>query len=329
MTGVLARGAFLLSIDTELAWGSVHNGQLRRRQAQFRLTRTCVTRLVGLLEKFQIHATWAVVGHLFLEQCQPVNGVKHPEIIRPTYGWFPGDWFDPDPCTQLEKAPYWYGRDIVQQILNCKIKQEIGCHTFSHIRVGEPGCSRECFASELQACHLAAKKFGVTLESFVFPRNTVGHLDVLSEYGFVSYRGEVVSQSSRLPGVVRRLLRHLAEAPTALPEEHKGLWNLPASMFYPPPLGRTWPIAVAMMVHKAKRTLHRAALERRTFHLWFHPFNLACHPDRLLGGLENIFAEVCRLRDAGLLDNPTMGELAHTLQLSNVKEVKERYVEKS
>jgi hypothetical protein len=73
--------------------------------------------------------------------------VKHSEIVRPQYPRFTDDWFLPDPCSRLEDTHIWYGSDIVQNIINCKVSQVIGCHTFSHVRVGEPGCSRECFAS--------------------------------------------------------------------------------------------------------------------------------------------------------------------------------------
>ena len=93
------------------------------------------------------------------------------------------------------------------------------------------------------------------------------------------------------------------------------LLNLPGCLFYPPPKGVTWSAAVALQVWKAKQALRRAARKQRLFHLWFHPFNLANNPDRLLRGLDKIFAEFCRYRDAGLLDNFTMGELAHALQL--------------
>jgi peptidoglycan/xylan/chitin deacetylase (PgdA/CDA1 family) len=314
----LKKGVFIISIDTELAWGSVHGGSYTQREGLFRQVRPCISRLIKLLEKFQIHATWAVVGHLFLEQCQPVNGVKHPEIIRPKYDWFPGDWFEPDPCSRLEEAPFWYGRDIIEQINNCAISQEIGCHTFSHVRVGAPGCSRECFTSELTACRSEAEKLGLTLQSFVFPRNSIGHLDVLFESGFLTYRGVPSVWYERLPGLLSRIARRLNyylpfPPPVALPGKENGLINLPASFFYPVTYKWWAKIFGQSRVSKAKRGLSQAANKRRVFHLWFHPFNLAADPDGLLGDLETIFTEVCRYRDAGRLDNLTMGDLALSL----------------
>ncbi len=314
------RGIFILSLDTELAWGSVHGGTLAQRETLFQKTRPCINRLLQLLETYQIHATWAVVGHLFLDQCKPVNGIKHPEIVRPKYNWFPDDWFLIDPCSRLEDAPIWYGRDIIQQIKNCKITQEIGCHTFSHVVVGDPGCSRECFASELRACRIEAEKVGVTLQSFVFPRNSLGHLDVLAEAGFVVFRGMTPGWLERRPGIFSRVYRQIGNfiplsPPVVLPKRENGLWNLQGSYFYPATT-RWWRLASDLSrAYKVKRGLRQAARKRGIFHLWFHPFNLASQPEKLFVELESIFRDVCRYRDNGVLDNVTMGDLARSLPL--------------
>jgi peptidoglycan/xylan/chitin deacetylase (PgdA/CDA1 family) len=322
MSSLLKRGAFILSLDTELAWGSAHGGKLKEREVFFQQTRPCIKRLIQLLEKYQIHATWAMVGHLFLDRCQPVNGIKHPEIIRPNYTWYQDDWLSPDPCSDIDAAPIWYGRDIIQQVLDCNVSQEIGCHTFSHVQAGEPGCTRECFSSELRACRVEADKLSVNLQSFVYPRNSVGYLDELAKAGFTAYRGPVASWFEHLPGIFSRA-GHLLDTflpiapPVVSPLRENGIWNLPASYFYPP-ADRWWKLLpVSLQVGKARQGLRQAAKQRQIFHLWFHPFNLASNPDKLLGGLERIFSEVSRYREDGLLDNPTMGEMAHNLQLQS------------
>ena len=145
----------------------------------YRNERQVIYRLLKLIEDYGIRATWAVVGHLFLSECQSVDGHKHPEITRPPYSWFEKDWFDADPCSDENAHPMWYGRDIVARILKCTVPQEIGSHTFSHIIVGDPDCRPEDFDSELRRCRQLAKSHGITLKSFVFPRNSVGHLNVL------------------------------------------------------------------------------------------------------------------------------------------------------
>ena len=98
-----------------------------------------------------------------------------------------------------------------------------------------------------------------------------------------------------------------------------GVWNLPASYFYVCGAGWGTMIPISLRINKVKKGLRLAARKQRLFHLWFHPFNLASNPQVWLKGLESIFAEVHRYREMGLLENPTMGELACELQSSTQK----------
>ena len=313
------QGSFVLSIDTELGWGGVHNGSSPRRTSQYERTREAIGRLLALMQRYEIRATWAVVGHLFLEQCQATDGVKHPEITRPFYPWFRGDWFNADPCSDLQKDPFWYGADLVKQIQSCKVPQEIGSHGFSHMIVGDPGCSQECFDSELRACLEQASKRDVDLKSFVFPRNSVGHLDVLAEKGFTAFRGPVSAWYTKLPPPSRpwaRLVDSILPLtpPVTFPGWQGALCNLPASYFYPHRDGWAKLIPLGLGVHKAKLGLERAAKRNGLFHMWFHAFNLASDLDGLLRGLETIFLRVNKLRETGYLLNPSMADLAASLQ---------------
>lgn len=318
MGHMLDTGVFLLSIDTEMAWGGVHNGTYRRREPQYRRVRRVVERLLALMERHRISATWAFTGHLLLEHCAPVDGVKHPEIVRPAYRWFRGDWFDADPCADRTQAPSWYGADLLERVLACPVPQEVGCHGFSHLIVGDPGCSRQCFASELRAAQAAAAPFGMALRSFVFPRNAVGHLDALEEAGYLAYRGVTRRWFHKLPGPLRRmgnLAEHLLPLapPTPSPIRRGGLWDLGDSQLYLHRQGLGALVPVGLRVLKAQRGLRRAAQRRALFHLWFHPFNLAVDMDALMEGLDRIFEEVARLRAEGRLENVTMGALAARL----------------
>src|SRR5262245_21258700 len=118
----MKRGVAVVSIDTELAWGDSH----RRDGASGRTydrEREIVTRLLDVLTRYEIPATWAVVGHLFLDHCDAVDGRPHPDIVRPSYPWLNEDWYAIDPCTDVRKAPAYYGRDIVDAISRCSVPQ--------------------------------------------------------------------------------------------------------------------------------------------------------------------------------------------------------------
>lgn len=101
---MLQRGAFLISIDTEMAWGSVHHRDVGRHYS-YQAEREFIDRLLALFDKYQIRATWAVVGHLFLDQCQAVDGRKHPEIVRPGYRWSRVTGSTPTLAPALGKTP--------------------------------------------------------------------------------------------------------------------------------------------------------------------------------------------------------------------------------
>jgi peptidoglycan/xylan/chitin deacetylase (PgdA/CDA1 family) len=313
---------FTLSLDFELIWGTVdHGGPERFRRACEIEREVVIDRLLALLAEFEIPATWCIVGHLFLASCAPTDGVKHPEIVRPSHAWADGDWFRYDPCGSEQSDPIFYGNRLIEKIRACPVAQEIGCHSFSHVIFGDAGCSRATATSELAECVRLAGERGVTLRSFAFPRNSVGHLYVLREHGFSCYRGPepVWYERRRVPHVVKRM-GHLVDVitarqpPVVLPQEAlEGLWNVPGSMLYFPMHGRRRHIPTALRARRAVKGIERAVAERKIFHLWFHPTNLADETDRMFSGLRSIFERARSLRSAGTLAIAPMGSLAAEL----------------
>ncbi len=311
-------GVFTISLDFELIWGTVDKAGTAFEQACIIERDQVIDRLLDLFARHDISATWCILGHLFLDRCRAVDGVKHPEITRPNHNWVSGDWFASDPASDEQHAPAFYGRSLIQRIRTAKPRQEIGSHSFSHVIFGDPGCSRATADSELRECVRLAKEEGIELRSFAYPRNVVGHLDGLREHGFVCYRGEEPHwyERRRLPRPVKRLA-HLADVtmaatpPVVVPERNaNGVWNVAGSMIYFPRHGvRKW-VPMSVRVRRAIKGLDRAAAEKKIFHLWFHPTNLAFDPDAMFDGLEQIAMHASRLRERGSLQVMTMEEAA-------------------
>jgi peptidoglycan/xylan/chitin deacetylase (PgdA/CDA1 family) len=310
------RPTLVISLDKELIWGSFDHTSPEVFAARNPDPRGIVARLLRLLDEREVPATWAVVGHLFLSSCDRGPEGPHPELVRPTHRWYRGDWLQADPCTNRAKDPLWYGDDIVEAILGARTPQEIGCHSFSHMVFGDPGCSAEAADSDLAACVDVARARGITLRSFVFPRNAEGHHDLLRRHGFIAFRGEDPTWFRSLPGFGRRAGHFLDEMtgvppPVASPREAlPGLWDLPGSMIFMPRGGVRRVIPLAARVRKARAGLARAQREGKIFHLWFHPFNLASDPRGLFQALTAIVDEAVTLRDRGELDIRTMGDIA-------------------
>ena len=190
-TSPFKTGIFTLSLDFELIWGTVDRRGIEGFGRICEVERAeVIDRLLQLLAEFEVPATWAIVGHLFLASCSPVGARKHPEIVRPKHSWVTGDWFDHDPGGDESTAPLFFGRSLIQKIRSCRVAQEIGSHSFSHVIFGDPGCSRSTAESELRESVRAARDLGIELRSFVFPRNSIGYLDVFPDYGFSCFRAE-------------------------------------------------------------------------------------------------------------------------------------------
>ena len=318
MTVTLDRGVAVISIDTELAWGEAHRRGGDAAGHDYRAERRVIDQMLAMFARYEISATWAVVGHLFLDRCESSNGRVHPEIVRPDYPWLNGDWYDIDPTSDLADSPYYYGRDIVEGILACPVPQEVGCHSFSHVMAGDPGCSEEAFVTDLAACRQAAEAFGVSLRSFVFPRNSIGHVDRLAGHGFRSYRGRPGEPFAGRRPALRAALRLVDRAyplggSAVLPRRHSsGSWDIPQTFLFAPADHRRLPVRV--WAQRPLARLRQAARHRSVFHLWFHPHNITADPDRGLSALEIVCAEAARLRSSGRLDIRSMGDLAAYLE---------------
>lgn len=302
------RAAFIISIDTEMAWGANHSQGARYRYDE---ERAHLARLVDLFDRYEIPATWAIVGHLMLESCEPVEGIKHPEVLRPSYDWFDGDWFGDDPATRAERSPNWYAPDLIDLLRRAKTPQEIASHGFSHMIADDPGCDRATYASEIRAAVRAAEAHDVILRSFVYPRNSIRHQDVLADHGFVAYRGKrpaparPPSRRERIVDLVRG-----SEASTVRPIREGQLWNFPATiMFDIDRRPRTWPLWIRQVASRLDQAVDRRGL----FHLWFHPHNLRDRPEQSFTALERICRAAADHRTRGALDTITMTDLADLL----------------
>jgi peptidoglycan/xylan/chitin deacetylase (PgdA/CDA1 family) len=253
------RPAVVISVDFELAWALRYDrgvaNPLERAIEAARRTRTHVPLLLDLFDHYKVPATWATVGHLFLERCECRGGRAHPDMIRPSFfeneNWryAHGDWYDDDPCSSWSEAPEWYAPDLIRDILSRPVQHEVACHTFSHIPCNQEHCPPDLLRAELQECQRLASEWDLVLRSFVFPANLAGNLAVLKELGFQNYR---------FHGYY-----HLD-----IPKRDEwGLLRLPGGIFLERPSG----FPVKAWVNSLHRCVARAIQTGTLLHLWLHP----------------------------------------------------------
>jgi peptidoglycan/xylan/chitin deacetylase (PgdA/CDA1 family) len=291
----LNRPAFILSVDVELLWGYVLHPQdravalLLRDETQ---GRSSVLTLLNILDRHALPATWATVGNLFLDPDHTHPG--RPGTVRAGL-LGPAD-------RRLFHAP-----DVIEMIRRSPTGHEIAYHSFSHVRFSE--CTPEIARRELGEGVRVAAERGLSLKSFVFPENKLGHTALLKQAGFLIYRGRNLGGRGGEQGLgtrIKRLVTRRITAPAVAPIWRDGLWEVPGSMLFGDLLR---PFTV---VSRARRGLRAAMRHNMIFHPWLHPQDLLLDPG-LASKLDTFLALVAEKRERGELAVMTMGELATVL----------------
>lgn len=294
-------GTVVISIDAELGWG-FHDLQTLPERIEH--ARDGWQYLVDLLDEYDLPATWAVVGHLLLEECDGTHG-DHP--LGP-------DWFSRERTTWAQRPDLRFADGLVEAVRESGPDHEIGCHTFSHVEFGAPQTSAEVARAELAASQRAATARGIELSSLVFPRNSIGHRRELAAAGFDCYRGRTPNPDSP----TRKLLDATDGTPTPRivqpAVDDWGLVNLPASLhlFGFEGLARTLvePVFGDPIVEHVERGLAAVADDDGVFHVWLHPSSVSDERDR------SRIRQICERIDAyrPAVDVATMATVAEQIR---------------
>lgn len=304
-------GSVVISVDAELAWG-FHDREVPP-QDRIEAGRRGWLALLSLFDEFGVPATWAVVGHLFLADCDGA----HPEHPAPI------GWFDHERGSGRMSAEVRYGPDLIAALIEAEAAHDVGSHTFSHVEMGDPRTTRELARAEVASSLEVGLQKGLDPVSFVFPRNNVGHRDVLAAYGFECYRGVRPEDGSALPGPMRKLSEATVGDPPPLVTpsvDEYGLVNVPASLFLFgfEGVARSCvePIIGDPIVRQAKRGIDAAAASDGVFHVWLHPNNLVGERD--VERMRAILEYVDRRRRETSLRVETMRDFADRMQADPV-----------
>lgn len=307
------RGVVTISLDTELAWGCFDTVGVETHQPAYEHTRSVICRLCTLLSGYRIPATWAVVAHL-LDDC-PTGRDPHSNLPDPRFDWI-NDWYGSLPCRTDVDRNLWFAPDVVEMVQRCDPPQEIGLHGYSHMILGEDVCCPAAADAEIERAISVFREAGLRPESFIFPRNYVGYRNVLRDHGINVYRAPNAEWVERtlLPDPIKKGGRWLTEAtvstpPVVTPITADGLTGVPGSQVFRP-YHDGWQYTPAdSQLKRARKGIEQAAATGKIFHLWFHPFNLALEPDRLLNAFEGVLDSVAKARDRGRIEVLTLSEI--------------------
>jgi peptidoglycan/xylan/chitin deacetylase (PgdA/CDA1 family) len=282
-------GKLTVSIDLELAWGfwDILTPEILRLSET--VERPICDKLVELFDRYHIPATWAVVAAV---------------LDRASAQGRPGN------------EASWYAPEIVERIRAAKVAHEIGSHGGRHVYYDRMSAAEA--ADDLEFIKQIHRDNGLALDSFVFPRNAIGHLDLLARAGLRTFRGSDTGWVRLAPKLGSRAGKIVTFADKILPippaparaARSGGLIDIPGSMLLPGRDGARRFILPA--VSRAKLATGLAWAQRRgeTFHFWFHPCNFYYRADEQFATLEWLLARAAEEASRGRLEICTMGSYA-------------------
>lgn len=313
---MLQKGIFTISIDYEFAWGYADHVLSDADKERIRGEAAITKRLITLFEKYDIPATWAVVGHLLERGCTWEGNKPHPEYPRPIHKGETRDWFADHPPKDEYTDTLWFdAENLVGNIAKSPVHHEIASHGYAHIMYGEDATDREAVMADLANLGRVNRIHDVPFTSFIFPRNIEGYHRLLKVNGFTAYRGLSPKWNDRYTGSKKRFTnlldyyssKKMTSAPTT---GISGLVNIPDSMLLLGRNGLRKFVLPSIMVRKAKKGLKQAVRYKEVFHLWFHPSNFSYDTETQFRIFEAILKRAAAMREKGTLDIRTMHDIA-------------------
>jgi hypothetical protein len=196
---------------------------------------------------------------------------------------------------QLTEVP----DSVLVRLLKSQVKHDIGAHGYYHKKF--KSLSYNEAEAELKMVSNGMRRFGLTPKSFIFPRNSVAHLDLLEKYGYECYR------------------------------ESSDFLN---DSMYINRVGALWEVHPSFAIDRGtkslflKRLLDIAAERRLPLHLWFHlrDFSTRSVKSEITRNLDRVLVPLLDYADKkerdGVLTTETMisaARIASALYSANFK----------
>lgn len=285
---------FIMSLDCEGKWGMADHLQPYHQEA---LTAPRIIgayeRLLGMLERHQIAATFAFVMAFALDE-QERRAFPALQRRDPSDAWLAHYWND----VEAGRSDGWHVPEALEMVRGAG-RHEIGSHSFCHRPLDDGSTDGAGAAQELADTAKAASLKGISLKTLVFPRNAVGNLPAVRRAGYLGYRERL----NRGGGRIGALLDEFSTA--AVPQQPLGKWEglvaIPPGHFFNWRFGPRKLVPPSVTVARWRNQLERCADEGGVVHLWLHPHNLITGAGTA-EVLENVLGEVARLRNSGRIE---------------------------
>lgn len=322
----LSNGIFTISLDFELHWGVMSHLSVEDYQDNLKGTKQAIIETLKLFESFEIHATWAIVGFLFMENHStllktiPTEKPSYKKQNLNSYNLINKIGFNE------KEDPYHFAPSIISHISNFP-HQEIATHTFSHYFCLEDGQTIAQFEADIRAAIQIGTTAGYKIESIIFPRNQYkeSHIEICRKLGILNVR---VNQSSKIyhprkkedESIFVRMIR-LADAyinitgynNSIVSSNVDGLNKIPASRFLRPYSTKLAKLE-KIRLNRIKNEMFYACKTDTIYHLWWHPHNLGMNTGENLKFLTEILKFYLMLNKEYKFQSLNMSEIGNILR---------------
>lgn len=313
-------GVFTISLDFELYWGVRDKRSVAQYRDNLLGVRRAIPEMLRLFSNNDIHATWATVGFLFCDDLSDLQANIPPSL--PTY-----DRIELSPYAYIERAAdlepaYFFAPEMIDLIVD-HAGQEIGTHTFSHYYCLEEGQTRAQFTADIRTAVEVARRRGIAIRSLVFPRNQWNpeYLAALAPFGIECYRGNEsswmhrasddarqnrVQRAFRLVDAYLNISGHNTHDLSRCTRDKP--FNFPASRFLRPYSARL-AMFDKLRLKRITSAMDDAAINKRLFHLWWHPHNFGTHTKHNIDFLASVVEHYGALKNSHGMVSLNMSEL--------------------
>ena len=181
---------------------------------------------------------------------------------------------------------------VLELLVKSSVKHDIGAHGYYHKKFTDLSCNEA--EREMNMISAGMKKYGVVPRSFVFPKNSVAHLDLLEKYGYKCYRsyGGFIDDCMYI-------------------EKQGQVYDIHPSLYLGQSIGSIF----------LKQILDIAISKKLPFHVWFHLWNLGEKREPIQRSISKVFFPLLKYAKkkerSGVLTFETMLSAAEKFEIKD------------
>lgn len=319
-------GKFIISIDFEMMWGLFDYDNIDNNINKIKNIHDVIKELCVIFNNYNIHATWAIVGFIFLENYSKLiklvdhNDIKYKNNKYNVYNYIKNNKSLISNYQSLHFAP-----ELIDLINRTKY-QEIASHTLSHYYAIEDGQGRNDFFRDLDIYNKLLDRRKLKVKSIVFPKNQINkkYYNLLNKYGIDIVRTNPSSYFYSAVKTERELLFRrgvrLIDSYFNLTGHYiynynqidyysnYGIIELPCSR-YLRPVSKYFKYFENFKIDRIKRGMRKSAQENKIFHIWWHPHDFCKNTYYNFVNLKKIFNYFLELKEIYSYESANMTEI--------------------